>query len=297
MNSRRRPDRSPRRSGESRNSGSEDSRPRSDHPRPGPRAELPDEVLYGVHPVMEALQGNRPFERIVLPHRDEGSAGGRVGQIHRLARERGIPVHFAPMAALDRLAGGERHQGVVAVLAARQTVSLDQILAGAPEPGLLVLADGVQDPRNLGAIVRTAAAAGAAGVVIPIHGACGLTPAVAKASAGALEVLPVAREGNIAEVVVQLKEKGWWVVGLDARGGELWTDPDYSLPTALVVGGEEGLRELVRHRCDRLVRLPLAPGVESLNVSVAAGIVLYEVRRQRSGGGGAARGKKHAEGR
>ena len=264
-------------------------------PQPG---EAASGVLYGVHTVLEGLrQGKVAFEQLVLSRGAKGPnpqpAQSRLGRVYRLAREGGIPVQFAPHATLDRLSGGGAHQGVVGVIAARPYASLEEVLARAVgSRALLVLVDGVQDPRNLGAILRTSAAAGAAGLLIPTHGACGLTPAVAKAAAGALEAMPVAREANLASSIHVLKERGFWVVGLDIRGDTLWTDVDLTAPTALVVGGEQGLRELVRRRCDRLIRLPVEPPIDSLNVSVATGIALYEALRQRRAGGGKVGGEQ-----
>lgn len=241
-------------------------------------------MLYGVHPVTEALRhGGAGFDRVLLARDRRGS---RAGEIHRLCREKGIPVHFVPAQALDRLTRQAAHQGVVAYVAARAYASLQELIDRAGEDAILVLADGIQDPRNLGAIVRTAGAAGAAGVVIPAHGSCGLTPAVAKAAAGALAFVPVAREGNLAALIPTLRERGFSVVGLDPRGEKVWSEADLTGRLALVLGGEGGLRPLVRSRCDHLVSLPMPGQVESLNVSVAAGVVLYEAIRQRKPGAG-----------
>ena len=236
-------------------------------------------LIYGFHATLEALdRGQVAFEKVILAR---GRADARGSRIHRLARERGIPVQFTPPRALDRLAGGMAHQGIVGVISAREYASLEDVLSRGVARGLLVLVDGVQDPRNLGAIIRTAGAAGAGGVVISSRGSCGLTGVVAKTAAGALESVPVARKPNLASVIPLLKERGFWVIGLDPMGDCLWTDADFTAPTALVLGGEEGLGVLVRRRCDRIVRLPVRPPVESLNVSVAAGVALYEVLRQR----------------
>jgi 23S rRNA (guanosine2251-2'-O)-methyltransferase len=187
---------------------------------------------------------------------------------------------------LDRLAAIKDHQGVVALVAARAASSLDEIIAHAKKensrPGLIVLLDGVEDPHNLGAIIRTALAAGADGVVIPERRAAGLTDTVSRASAGALAHLPVAKVTNLVRAMEELKEAGYWLVGLDEEGEKDYTEVDYSTPTGLVLGGEgKGLHDLTRKRCDFVVSLPTTGPVKSLNVSVATGVVLFEAIRQR----------------
>ncbi|MGH9466766.1 MAG: 23S rRNA (guanosine(2251)-2'-O)-methyltransferase RlmB, partial [Terriglobales bacterium] len=184
-------------------------------------------------------------------------------------------------AALDRLAERERHQGVVGVAAAKAAVTLEDLLADAPAR-LLVACDGIEDPHNLGAIVRSACAAGVDGMVLPARRSAGLTEAVERVSAGALEHVRVAQAGNLAQALERCKRAGWWIVGLDGGGETLLWQHDFRPPTVLVVGAEErGLRALTRQLCDARVRIPLAPGVASLNASVAAGIALFEVQRQR----------------
>jgi 23S rRNA (guanosine2251-2'-O)-methyltransferase len=188
-------------------------------------------------------------------------------------------VRFESRDALERLAGSSAHQGVVALGASSKYVDLDDLAAGG---GLLVLLDGVEDPHNLGAIIRTAHAAGAAGIVVPERRAAGLTDVVAKAAAGALEYLPVARAGNINRALESLKQRDYWIYGLDERGDQDYDQVQYSSPTALVFGGEgKGLHDLVRRHCDALVRIPMAGKIPSLNVSVAAGIVLFDWKRKR----------------
>ena len=192
-----------------------------------------------------------------------------------------IPVRFEPRNALERLAGTTAHQGVLALGAATKYADLDDVGAGE----LVVVLDGVEDPHNLGAIIRTAHAAGAAAVVIPERRAVGLTDVVAKAAAGALEHLPVVRVVNINRALEQLKEQGYWIYGLDERGTEDYSRVDYGAPTALVFGGEgKGLHEQVRKHCDLLLRIPMAGAISSLNVSVAAGVVLFEWRRRNNTG-------------
>jgi 23S rRNA (guanosine2251-2'-O)-methyltransferase len=189
-----------------------------------------------------------------------------------------VSLRFEQRQVLDRAAGGQPHQGVVAYAAASQYLSLDQM----PEDAqLVVLLDGVEDPHNLGAIIRTASAAGAGAVLIPERRAAGLTDTVAKAAAGALEYLPVVRVGNVNRAMDDLKQRGFWIYGLDERGTEEHDSVEYNTPTALVLGGEgKGLHQLVREHCDLLVRIPMSGPIPSLNVSVAAGVVLFEWKRR-----------------
>ena len=205
----------------------------------------------------------------------------------QLARKQGIPVRFEERSQLDRLANSKDHQGVVALAAARAAATLADILAsansGRGQIGLIVLLDGVEDPHNLGAIVRTALAAGARGVVIPERRAAGLTDTVARSSAGALAHLPVAKVTNLARAMEELKEAGYWLVGLDERADKVYTEVDYTSPVGIVLGSEgQGLHELTLKRCDFVVSLPTSGPVKSLNVSVAAGVVLFEALRQRN---------------
>jgi 23S rRNA (guanosine2251-2'-O)-methyltransferase len=194
-----------------------------------------------------------------------------------------------PRAELQRLAAGANHQGVIATIAAAHYTHSDELLdalaarVGTQDPPLAVVLDGVEDPRNLGAVIRTVECAGAHGVFVPERRASGLTETVAKAAAGALEYVPVARAANVVRLLEELKGRGVWTVGTAAEAETSYTDWDWTQPSALLLGGEgEGLRRLVRERCDVLVRIPLRGQIESLNVSVAAGIVLYEAVRQRT---------------
>jgi 23S rRNA (guanosine2251-2'-O)-methyltransferase len=233
-------------------------------------------VLSGIHPITEALRAGRPLERLLVA---QGAGGPRLQAIIDLARQAGVPVRFEPRSALDRLAGTSAHQGVVALGAAKKYVELEAV----GPAGILVVLDGVEDPHNLGAVIRTAHAAGASGVVIPERRAANVTDVVAKAAAGALEYLPVVRVTNINRTLEELKERGYWIYGLDERGSEDYDRIQYSAPTALVLGAEgKGLHEQVRKHCDVLVRIPLAGKISSLNVSVAAGIVLFEWKRRRA---------------
>ncbi len=234
-------------------------------------------ILSGIHPVAEALRSGHPLERLLIA---QGAGGPRVQEIIDLARRNSVPVRFEPRNALDRLAGSSAHQGVVALGAAKKYADLD----AATSSELVVVLDGVEDPHNLGAIVRTAHAAGAGSIVIPERRAAGITDVVAKAAAGALEHLPVVRVTNVNRTLEELKERGYWIYGLDERGTEDYHKVDYGLPTAFVLGGEgKGLHDQVRKHCDLLVRIPMAGKISSLNVSVAAGVVLFEWRRRKSG--------------
>jgi 23S rRNA (guanosine2251-2'-O)-methyltransferase len=235
-------------------------------------------ILSGIHPVVEALRAKHSLERLVVA---QGAGGPRVQEIIDLARQASIPVRFEPRAALDRLAGSSAHQGVVAVGAEQRYTDLDGVAACE----MLVVLDGVEDPHNLGAIIRTAHAAGAGAVVIPERRAAGITDVVAKAAAGALEHLPVVRVTNINRALEELKRRGFWIYGLDERGTETYDQVEYASPAAVVLGGEgKGLHEQVRKHCDALVRIPLAGRIPSLNVSVAAGVMLFEWRRRQSKG-------------
>jgi 23S rRNA (guanosine2251-2'-O)-methyltransferase len=250
------------------------------HPRdPGEHKNTMNWVT-GFHAVEEALAAGRPLDRVVIAR---GRHGDRIESIVRLAKSRGVPVRFEDREQVDRLAGTREHQGIAALAAAKRTLELEDLLAQKREQGLLVLLDGIEDPHNLGAIVRSALAAGAHGIVIPERRAAGLTDTVERASAGALAYLAVARVKNLVRAMEQTREAGYWLVGLDERAAKRYTDVDLKLPVGIVLGREgEGLHELTRKRCDFLVSLPTTGPVRSLNVSVAAGIMLFEVVRQRS---------------
>ncbi|HWF38409.1 MAG TPA: 23S rRNA (guanosine(2251)-2'-O)-methyltransferase RlmB [Candidatus Acidoferrales bacterium] len=238
--------------------------------------------LTGFHAVEEALAASRPLDRIIVA---KGRHGERVEAIVRLAKSRGVSVRFEERQQLDRLVGTAEHQGIVALGAAKSVLGLDDLLHDKSGHGLLVLLDGVEDPHNLGAIVRTSLAAGAAGVVIPERRAAGLSDTVERASAGALAHLPVARVKNLVRAMEEMKEAGYWLVGLDERAEKSYTDVDLKGPIGIVLGSEgEGLHELTRKRCDFLVSIPTTGPVRSLNVSVAAGVMLFEAVRQRRSG-------------
>lgn len=233
-------------------------------------------ILSGIHPVVEALRAKRPLERVLVAR---GAGGARLQELIDLARSSGTPVRFEDRAALDRLAGVKSHQGVVALGAATRYAELDQV---APASKLLVVLDGVEDPHNLGAIIRTAHAAGAGAIVIGERRAAGLTDTVAKAAAGALEYLPVVRASNINQSLRTLKEMGYFIYGLDERGDADYNSLDWNERSVIVLGAEgKGLHDLVKRNCDALVRIPMEGKIASLNVSVAAGIVLFAWRLRR----------------
>lgn len=241
--------------------------------------------LAGFHAVEEALVAGHPLDRILVAR---GQHGGRIQKILDLARSRGVPVRFEDRIQLDRAAAAEHHQGVVAFTASREALDIEDLLADSSQrdaqavDALLVLLDGIEDPHNVGAIVRTALAAGAAGLIIPERRAAGLTDTVARVSAGALAHLPVARVKNLARAMEQLKEAGFWLIGLDERAEKSYTEVDYKGRIGIVMGSEgTGLHDLVRQRCDFLVSIPTTGPVRSLNVSVAAGVVLFEALRHR----------------
>jgi 23S rRNA (guanosine2251-2'-O)-methyltransferase len=227
-------------------------------------------VLSGIHPIVEALKAKRPLERILVAR---GLGGARVQEVIDLARQTGTPVRFEEREALDRLASTRAHQGVIALGAASKYAELEEV---APASSLIVVLDGVEDPHNLGAIVRTAHAAGAGAVVIAERRAVGLTDTVAKAAAGALEYLPIVRAGNINQTLRTLKDMGYFVYGLDERGSTLYDQVVWPDRAVVVMGGEgKGLHDLVRKNCDALLRIPMAGKIASLNVSVATGVILF----------------------
>jgi 23S rRNA (guanosine2251-2'-O)-methyltransferase len=236
-------------------------------------------VVYGVNPVTELLRAGRGgLTELWLA---EGARGGAVAELERLARAAGAAVRRAPRQRLDQVAGAPHH----ALSGGFGYVEVGTILAaavGAAEPPLLVILDGVEDPQQLGAIARSAVALGAHGLVIPRDRAAGVTPAVVKASAGVVERCRVARVVNVARTVAELKQAGVWSVALAADGDRALADLDLTGPTALVLGNEgEGIRPLVRRTCDHGARIDMARGVESLSVSAAAAVALYEAARQR----------------
>ena len=232
-------------------------------------------IVYGANPVLELLRSGAPVERVLL------GEGPRQAELRTAARERGVPVAESDRATLARAAGGAHHQGAVAVSPPFSYAPLERVLS--PTSKTILVLDGIQDPRNLGAILRTARAAGVEGVVMPRDRSVGVTPVVATASAGLIFGVPIARVPNLVRALEQAKRAGFWVIGLVPTASQALYGLEVPPRPALVVGGEgEGLRALVRRACDFLVSLPMAAGVESLNVAVATGIALYEIRRQRA---------------
>ncbi len=239
-------------------------------------SERPD-VVYGIHSVREAVR-TRPVDFVMIT---QGYHSPRIQEIVDACRATGISLRFSPRQAIERAAGTTQHQNVVAVCAPKAYDDIGEIAAGTDRP-LLVALDGVEDPANLGAILRTVVGAGARGVIIPERRAAGLSPAVARAAAGAMEHAKVARVPNLVRALMDLKSQNLWIYGFEADAPKTYTQLDYSQGCVLVMGGEgRGLHRLVREACDERARIPLHGPVSSLNVSVAAGVVLYEAVRQR----------------
>ncbi len=240
-------------------------------------------VAYGMHTVRVLLSRSPARVRRVLIA--SGRDAGRHAEIRELAMRAGVQLSGADEPTLDRMAAGGRHQGVVAEVAPRAgdpETQLEEALEAAGEAPLLLVLDGVQDPHNLGACLRSADAAGVAAVIVPRDRAAGMTPVVRKVAAGAAETVPLVAVVNLARTLRELKDRGFWLVGTDDETGKTLYDADLKGPTAIVMGSEgEGMRRLTRECCDLLVSIPMAGAVESLNVSVAAGIVLFEAVRQR----------------
>src|SRR5438552_986026 len=244
------------------------------------------DFLYGVNPLLEVFRaGERIPTEIVIA---EGARDERLRELIELARAKNVTVKRAPRASIDRAVGNTHHQGVMARIAAGRYTETEDLLSsiasrvGSEKEPLVVVLDGVEDPRNLGAILRTSECAGVHGVFVPERRAAGLTDLVSKASAGATEYVPTARVVNLSRLIARLKERKLWVVGTAADASMDYTEWDWTRPSAVVLGGEgAGLHRLVRENCDVLLRIPVRGKIQSLNVSVAAGVVLYEALRQR----------------
>lgn len=242
------------------------------------------DTIEGRNPVIEALKSGRPINKILLA----GDIGRHtaVAQILNLSQARGIPVEYVTRRVIDESSTTSAHQGVIAYAAAKEYISLEDLLTISRErnePPLYCILDGIEDPQNLGAILRTAEASSIHGVIIRSRRAVGLTAAVAKASAGAIEYVPVARVSNISQTMVTLKRNGVWVVGIDPAGKIDYSQVDFMLPTAIVIGSEgKGLSDLVKKTCDFLAAIPMLGKITSLNASIAAALVMYEALKQRS---------------
>ena len=241
------------------------------------------DLVYGVNAVYEALRGSRVAYELFLAD----GADRRLEPLIRLAEERGVPQHRRDRSSLSRLAGSDHHQGAVLRVEPYPYTDLNDLLSSwkaGGQPGLVLVLDGIQDPHNLGALIRSAACAGAHAVIIPQDRACRVTPTVEKASAGAAESIPVVQVTNISTVLELLKREGFWVYGADGEARERLYSHDFRGNTVLVIGSEgEGIRPLVKKRCDVLISIPLKGAVGSLNASVAGGVMLFEAVRQRQG--------------
>lgn len=246
---------------------------------------MTEEVIIGRNSCFEVLRSKRNISQVYLQENAEGA----VKDIIELARQRGLTIKYVKKEQLNKLAPGLRHQGVVILAEPIRFMELEELLARLKhlqETPLLVLLDELQDPQNVGAIIRTAAAAGAQGVLLPERRTSPVNAVVAKVAAGALEHIALIRIGNITQAIKKLQEKGFWVVGADPTGAEVYYRSNLTGPLVLVVGAEgRGLGRLVKENCDFLVKIPMSPSVESLNASAATAVLLFEIVRQRAGGG------------
>ncbi len=242
---------------------------------------MSEEYIAGKNPVIEALKSSRDINKILVA---EGSQRGQMQQVIKLSKESNVIVQFVPKKKLDQLYDGN-HQGVIAQVAAYEYAELDDLFAAAEKRGeapFFLLLDEIEDPHNLGSIMRTADATGAHGIIIPKRRAVGLTATVAKASTGAIEHIPVVRVTNMSRTIEELKERGVWIAGTDASATEDYRALDGGLPLGLVIGSEgKGMGRVIREKCDFLISMPMAGSVTSLNASVAAALLMYEVYRKR----------------
>tara|TARA_Y100000588_G_scaffold395219_1_gene521409 strand:- start:1139 stop:1897 length:759 start_codon:yes stop_codon:yes gene_type:complete len=238
-----------------------------------------NQTLWGIHTVSEAIRAGRKVTRIVIAR---GIKNPKIHEIVEKARTEGILVEFEPRRVLDQLTHDSTHQGIVATVEAMTYRRLEEFLSGFSDPGLLVVLDGIEDPHNLGAIIRSSYAAGVDALVVSERRSAPLSETAAKAAAGALEYLPIIRVKNINRSLVAIKKAGFWVFGLDERGSQNYDRVDFLTSTAFVLGAEgKGLRQLTAKHCDSLIRIPLIGHISSLNVSVSAGVVLFEAAKQR----------------
>lgn len=240
-------------------------------------------VIAGRNAVLEALKSGRPIDSLYIAR---GDRSGSLGALAAKARQLGVAVKEADVRKLDRMCAGAVHQGAVAVAAVKDYAEVEDIFALAQErgePPFILIADGLEDPHNLGAVLRVAECAGAHGVIVPKRRSVGLTWAVGKASAGAVEYVPVARVTNLASAIDELKKRGVWIYAAD-MDGQTWCQTDFSGPAAVVIGSEGGgVGRLLREKADFVISLPMLGKINSLNASVACGVICYEVMRQRKG--------------
>jgi 23S rRNA (guanosine2251-2'-O)-methyltransferase len=244
---------------------------------------MTDGIIYGINPILEALRSERqPLNKIILA---EGREGGPVRLLRQLAREKGIPVQVSPRDALDRLAGTGHHQGILGFAAASSYSTWEDLLdrvRSAQGKAIVLVLDSIEDPQNLGSLIRTAEACGVKGVILPKDRAAGITPAVVKASAGAVAHLPIVRVTNLANTLEELKKEGFWIVGADSHAEKSLYDLKFDMNVGVVIGSEgKGVRPLLLKRCDYAVSIPMRGKVSSLNAGIAGAVILFEILRQQ----------------
>ena len=244
---------------------------------------MPDKIIYGMNPVLEALRSERQaLNKIILA---EGKEGGGIRLLRQLAREKEIPVQVSPKEGLDRLAGTGHHQGVLGFTAALSYSTWEDLLdrAGSAQGKAIVLVlDSIEDPQNLGSLIRTAEACGVKGVILPKDRAAGITPAVVKASSGAAAHLPIVRVTNLASTLEELKKQGFWIVGADSRAEKSLYDLKFDMKVGVVIGSEgKGVRPLLLKKCDYTISIPMRGKVSSLNAAIAGAVILFEILRQQ----------------
>lgn len=241
------------------------------------------QLLMGKNPIIEAINSERSINKVYIA---EGINSASLKNLFTLMKEKKVVFQYVPRKKLDQIAEGANHQGIIAEVAPYDYYDLHDLIAKTKATKLLpffVMLDGIEDPHNLGSILRTADITGVDGVIIPKRRSVGLTSTVAKTSAGAIEYIPVSRVVNLAQTIDYLKAEGFWVIGTDAYAEQAYFEPDYKLPICLVIGSEgKGISKLIKDKCDFFVKLPMAGHVNSLNASVAAGIIMYEVYKQRT---------------
>lgn len=269
---------------EKKHSRRDERRPTGGYRRSFARETVSDDLIYGRNAVIELLRSTRSVDKIYIK---SGDMEGSLRLIAAEASARGIPLIEVPKTRLDEMTAGHPHQGVAAAVAERDYCTIEEILQNAASRGekpLIVIADGIEDPHNLGALIRTAECAGAHGLIIPKRRAVGLTGVVAKSSAGAIEHLPIARVSNLCTAVETLKKNGLWIFAAEADGNS-YRDTDFHVPAAIILGSEGfGISRILREKSDYIVSIPLYGQINSLNVSTAASVILFEAARQHHGG-------------